>query len=720
MNNPKRIYPAILVAVIVFTGLFTGFRTDIKNTFRADATVNSPMVFPALKDVKVNDNFWGPKLKLWNDVTVPDLFDKFEGKYEPESRPDLLREYKTLGRSRDAFRNFDLVAQGIRGSSQKLHDGPPWYDGLVYETIRGASDMLIQFPDKKTEERIDKYIDRIEAAQNSEGDGYINTYTMLVEPEHRWGLNGGFERYQHDVYNSGALMEAAVHYYIATGKTKLLNIAVKCANNICRVMGPAPKLNIIPGHALPEEAIMKLYRLFKDNPVLKNQIAEKVNEEDYYKMAEFWIESRGNNCGLPVWNVWSQKDCEKWIKDNTYSGPQYGDHSRPSWGLYNQDSVPFFQQITIEGHAVRATLFGACVATVALENEDPRYTEVASSLWDNMAGRRMHITGGCGSYRYEEMFGSDYVLPNDGYLETCAAVGSAFFSARMAELHGDGKYFDAFERSLYNNILSGISLSGDHYSYENPLTGEGVTRWSWHSCPCCPPMFLKIAGELPRYIYSEKNNSLYVNLFIGSEAKIKLNDGQNVMVRQTTKYPWEGNISINIEPETNLAFSVRIRIPGWAQSVENPYGLYSSEVKSKATVRVNGKKTALKISEGYADITRLWKKGDVIELKLPMEPRFVYANEKAANLTGMTVVASGPVVYGLEGLDNQNLNVCNIDIESPLIISFEKDMLNGVNIIKGKTVVRNGVKSDFIAVPFFAINNRMPGNAFKVWMPVLK
>ena len=180
------------------------------------------------------------------------------------------------------------------GELDKAHDGPPWYDGLVYETIRGASDFLIQFPDKKTEERIDAYIDRIEAAQNSEGDGYINTYTMLVEPEHRWGLNGGFERFQHDVYNSGALIEAAVHYYNATGKTKLLNVAVKCANLICKVMGPAPKLNIVPGHALPEEAIMKLYWLFKNNPILKSKMSEKVNEADYYDMAKFWIEYRGN------------------------------------------------------------------------------------------------------------------------------------------------------------------------------------------------------------------------------------------------------------------------------------------------------------------------------------------------------------------------------------------------------------------------------------------
>jgi DUF1680 family protein len=278
MNNTKRIYSAILAVGLLFSIMFIGFRVDRKKTSGEYIAVNTPMVFPAVKVAKVNDSFWGPKLKLWNDVTVNDVFSKFEGQYEAESRRDLLNDYKTLGRTRDAFRNFDLVAQGKRGTGQRQHDGPPWYDGLVYETIRGASDFLNQFPDKNTEERIDAYIDRIVAAQNSEGDGYINTYTMLVEPGHRWGINGGFERFQHDVYNSGALMEAAVHYYMQP-ENQTLKCCCKCANNICKVMGPAPKLNIVPGHALPEEAIMKLYWLFKNNPDLKNKMTDKVNEE---------------------------------------------------------------------------------------------------------------------------------------------------------------------------------------------------------------------------------------------------------------------------------------------------------------------------------------------------------------------------------------------------------------------------------------------------------
>jgi DUF1680 family protein len=670
----------------------------------------------AVKDVIINDAFWSPKLKLWSNVTVNDVLNKFEGNYDiNNARKGLADDYKRLGRTRNALLNFDLVAQGKRGIKQ--HDGPEWYDGLIYESIRGASDFLIRYPDKKIEAKIDGYIDRIEAAQNSVGDGYINTHTLLVEPEHRWGLKGGFERGQHDVYNSGALIEAAVHYYMATGKTRLLNVAIRCANNICREIGPAPKLNVIPGHALAEEAMMKLYWLFRDHPDLKNKMSEKVNEKDYYDMAKFWIESRGHNCGLPKWNIWSYQECDKWIKTYGLSDPEYK-KCRPSWGKYDQDSLPFEQQKTIEGHAVRATLFATGVTTVALENKDSRYVETSSALWDNMVGKRMYLTGGVGAFRNEEMFGPDYIVPSDGYCETCAAVGSGFFSSRMAELHGEGKYVDEFERTLYNNVLSGISLTGDHYAYENSLVGQDIKRWNWHECPCCPPMFLKLVSELPEYIYSQEGNAIFVKLFIGSEAKIKFDNGQNVLVKQTTNYPWEGHITINIEPSIEKEFAVKVRIPGWAQGIENPYGLYKSKVKSKASIKINGKDIALKIADGFVSITRKWAKGDVIDLTLPIEPRFVFANEKVKNLSGMVAMASGPLVYGLEEFDNPGLNSYKIDVNTPIKINFKKDVLNGVNVITGMTITDKGTKVMFTAVPSNTLNNRNPGNAFKVWMPV--
>ena len=269
--------------------------------------------------------------------------------------------------------------------------------------------------------------------------------------------------------------------------------------------------------------------------------------------------------------------------ENKYDDPKLGEHRRPAWGDYAQDSVPVLQQNTIVGHAVRATLLATGVATVAAENKDPRYVEAATSLWDNMVGRRMFITGGVGAIANDEKFGDDFFLPNDAYLETCAAVGAGFFSQRMNELTREGKYIDEFERVLYNGVLTGISLPGDNYTYENPLVSEQHHRWEWHDCPCCPPMFLKMMGAIPDFIYSASSEGILVNLFIGSSAEFQIGNGK-VRIRQVTNYPWEGNIAITVEPEQASDFTIKVRIPGWATGHENPFGLYHSQVTDSPTL----------------------------------------------------------------------------------------------------------------------------------------
>ncbi|WP_440134706.1 glycoside hydrolase family 127 protein, partial [Chitinophaga sancti] len=416
-----------------------------------------------LTQVSVNDPFWSPKLATWSHKTVYDVLNKLEGKYEPD-RQDLVDEKQKLGHTRNAFHNFDLVAQGKKDIG--THDGPPWYDGLVYESIRGAADLLVQYPDPTLEQQLDGYITRIAAAQAADPDAYLNTYTTLVNSNKRWQN----ERWQHDLYNAGMLVEAGVHYYKATGKTTLLTVAVKMANYIYTQMGPAPKANIIPGHGGPEEAFLKLYQLFKDHPALK--LAVPVTPDHYLSTALFWITDRGH-----------------------YNNPDGS--TRESYGAYNQDQSSVFEQQTIEGHAVRATLLATGITTAALLNHDPAYITTADNYWNNMAGKRTFITGGQGAIPEDEKFGPDYYLPESAYLETCAAVGAAFFSEKMNELKEDGKYMDEFERVIYNNLLAGVSQDGTHYFYENPLTATHRSRWVWHDCPCCPPMFLKMIGALP-------------------------------------------------------------------------------------------------------------------------------------------------------------------------------------------------------------------------------
>lgn len=637
-----------------------------------------------IEDVKINDAFWSPRLTVWSTKTVYDVFDKLEGKYVPD-RQDLIDEKKRLGYTRNALVNFDRVANHEKNTG--VHDGPPWYDGLLYESIRGAADIMIAFPDKELEKRIDGYAKRIAAAQEIDKDGYINTYTTLTYSDRRFGTNGGDDKWQHDVYNAGMLAEAAVHYYYATGKITLLDIAAKMANYMYDFMGPAPKQNIIPGHAGPEEALLKMYWLFQQQPGLKRKLATPVDEKKYYSLAKYWIENRGNY------------------------GNSDGSHSRKSDSSYNQDHMPVFEQTTIEGHAVRATLLATGVAAMALDNKDPRYIKTANNYWDNMAGKRMFITGGEGAIANGERFGADYFLPESAYLETCAAISSAFFSQRMNELQPDGKYMDVFERVLYNNFLSGISLSGDHYYYENPLVATDHKRWAWHDCPCCPPMILKMIGVLPSFIYATGNNTAYVNLFIGSEAKLSLSNA-DVELKQVTEYPWKGNSTITVNPAKSSSFTINVRIPGWAQGKENPFDLYYSRVSTQPVLKVNGAIVALNMHKGYASITRTWKKNDKIELLLPVEPRFVTTNNAVQTVANKTAIAAGPVIYGFEGIDNANLSGYIIDTAKALSAEYKPDLLNGVNIIKGY----NNNSTQFIAIPFYSIGNRNVSSPYQVWV----
>lgn len=638
-----------------------------------------------LGSVKIKDAFWSPKLAVWTTRTVYDVLNKLEGHYEPD-REDLIKEKKEQGRTRNAFLNFDRVTRGQKNIGAS--DGPPWYDGLVYETIRGAADMLVLHPDAVLQQKLDACIDRIVAAQAVDPDGYLNTYTTLNRPHQRWGLNGGQDRWQHDVYNAGMLIEAGVHHYKATGKTKLLEAAVKMANYMCRLMGPAPKQNIVPAHAGPEEALLKMYRLFKEQPAIRQVIQAPVPEEDYYNLVRFWIEQRGHYAN----------------GDGT---------NRPSDGSYNQDHQPVFEQQTIEGHAVRATLLGTAVAAMAVHNRDPRYAHAANNYWNSMIGRRLFITGGQGAIHEDEKFGKDYHLPESAYLETCASLGAAFFSERMNELMADGKYVDELERVLYNNMLSSVAQDGQHYHYENPLVALQHKRWEWHSCPCCPPMFLKMTGAMPGFIYAQTEKDIYVNLFIGSEAQVKLKDNA-VLLQQETQYPWKGRVVVTVTPAQPSPFTVYVRIPGWAMGKENPFDLYTSAVKGKLSLKVNGRPVPVEPVNGYIALNRKWKQGDRIEMDLPVEPRWVAPAAAVEAIAGKRALAAGPLVYALEGIDNPEINDYQVKERTPLKVVHQPGLAGGVNTITGPMQAANKTVN-FRAIPFYAIGNRGV-YPYKVWV----
>lgn len=614
--------------------------------------------------VTIDDGFWSPKLETWRTVTLPDILNKLE--------------------ENGALTNFDRVRDGVPGE----HGGPPWYDGLLYETIRGSADFIGQRPDPVLEGRIDAIIERVAAAAARDPGGYVNTYTQMVCPDQRWGMNGGDDNWQHDVYNAGAMVEAAVHYWRATGKTRLLEVATRLANTMCDTMGPPPRANVVPGHSIAEEAFVKLYLLFRDRPQLKAQMPFTIEEQRFLELAEFWIENRGHTEG------------------------------RRAFGSYGQDHQPVLEQETIEGHAVRATLLCAGLTAAAGVNGREDYKAAAVRLWESMVRRRMYVTGGLGAVAGHEGFGPDYVLPNSGYLETCAAVGAAFFHHNLGLLTGDGECVDELERALYNGVLVGTSLAGDSYFYENPLErGPEVSRWAWHSCPCCPPMFVKAMGALPGYIYATGPNDLYVNLFIGSSAHGEVG-GVDVTVTQETRYPWDGDVRITVHPARAAAFAVHVRIPRWSRG---------------ATLTVNGSAIPMgHVDHGYVRMERTWTPGDEVLLHLPMPPRKVRAHPQVEADRGRVALARGPLVYCLEGMDNGgSARRIALSPSSPVSARWRPDLLGGVMVLEGTGWVSNpadwpglyaaedqvpqGERQAVTAVPYYASANR-EATDMVVWM----
>jgi len=628
-----------------------------------------------IQQVTVDDAFWSPRLKAWREVTIPDCLAKFE------KDGTLL--------------NFDRVRDG---QLKEKHGGAPWFDGLIYEMIRACSDYLAAQRDPVLERRLDGYIERIAAAQAKDPDGYLNTYTQMVEPAHHWGLNGGNDPYQHDIYNAGAAVEAGVHYYRATGKVSLLKLATRLANNMCDVIGPQPKANMIPGHSGPEEALVRLFELFREQPELKRIMGFPVEEQRYLKLAEFFIEARGH-----------------------YEG-------RKPFNAYGQDHKPVFEQQTIEGHAVRATLMGTGLAALACANDRIEYEQASKRLWDNMTGRRMYVTGGVGVRAQDEAFARDYDLPNKTYAETCAAVGSGFFSRNLNLLTGNAACIDELERALYNNVLAGVSVKGDTYFYTNPLEGNKKReRWSWSGCPCCPPMFLKITGAMPGYIYAKDSSGIYVNLFIGSRVETQLPGGK-VALRQTTGYPWQGDIRIAVEPENPGEFDLNVRIPAWCQGASTPNDLYQiigRPTEGAARLKINGQVIEHpEMVRGYARLHREWKAGDVIELSMDMPVRRVEAHALKADV-GRVALMRGPIVYCVESCDNgDHIRSIFVPPNAEFSTEHREGLFGGVTVLRGKVAALQGTGNDGLeplsmemtAIPYAFNTNRGPVE-MAVWLP---
>jgi len=574
------------------------------------------------------------------------------------------------------------VANFVKAAKKEGQFGTeyPFDDTDIYKIIEGASYSMSVHPNPKLDRYVDSLITIVGKAQ--EADGYLYT-ARTIDPKHphKWS---GSERWvnesvlSHELYNSGHLFEAAAAHYQSTGKRNLLDIALKNANLLDQVFGPG-KRNDAPGHEIVEMGLVRLYRI--------------TGEKKYLTLAKFFIDSRGK-----------ENDPKK---------------------AYSQDHKPVIQQDEAVGHAVRAGYLYSGVADVAALTGNSDYLSAIDKIWENMVSTKLYITGGVGARHQGEAFGDNYELPNlTAYNETCAAIANVYFNYRMFLLHGDSKYIDVLERSLYNGVISGVGLDGKTFFYPNPLecdlkfkfnSGETLDRQPWFGCSCCPTNMCRFLPSVPGYIYAQGKNNIYVNLFVESSSKIQLNKQLSVTIKQATRYPWDGNIKISVSPEKAGKFALCLRIPGWAKNQSVPGNLYSFKTPETKSVlmTVNGKATQYKVEKGYAVIEREWKQGDVVNYSLPMDIRRVEANKKVSDDLGKVAIERGPIVYCLEGADNPAIDKITISANTQLTSSFNAKLLEGIQIISGS----NQLPSEkFTAIPYFVWNNR-GANKMKVWIP---
>ena len=594
-----------------FTALFCFI-----SLFAATASAQSgyPYTQVPFTSVKITPNtFWGDRIQAAREVTIPLAFSKCESEHR--------------------YKNFEMAAYTLQHPGHPGLQTPEWDvakfmgfsfdDTDVYKTIEGASYVLQTYPDAKLKAYIDSVLDVVAAAQ--EPDGYLYTArTINPEHPHQWAAKNRWEAEEHashELYNLGHMVDAACAHYQATGSTKFLDIAKRYADCVIKEVGPKPgQACVVPGHQIAEMALARLYVL--------------TGEKKYLDEAKFLLDYRGKT---KVKNIYSQSD------------------------------KPVVDQTEAWGHAVRAGYMYASMADVAALTGDTAYINAITTIYENIVSKKYYLTGGVGARHQGEAFGADYELPNlTAYNETCAAISMVYLFERMFLLRGEAKYIDCLERTLYNGVISGMSVDGGKFFYPNPLSSDGVftfnadrtkTRQPWFGCACCPSNLSRFIPSMPGYIYGVRDNNLYVNLFASNTATIAVG-GKNVTLEQSTQYPWDGDIAIKVLQNKAKTFNMLVRIPGWVQNQVVPSDLYSfsDDILSGYEVTVNGQRVDGELQNGYLVINRNWKKGDVVRIHFDMPVRTVIANLRVADDRGRVAVERGPLVYCAEWADNEGIN----------------------------------------------------------------
>ena len=580
-------------------------------------------------------------------------------------------------------KNFEIAARLDTG---KFQTESPFDDSDVFKIIEGASYSMQTYPDPKLNAYLDSLIWKIGLAQ--EDDGYLYTNRTIAEMHggaglHVWASKNRWELdsvLSHELYNLGHLYEAAVAHYQATGKRTLLDIALKSADLVNKDFG-WDKEKVYPGHQVIEMGLVKLYRV--------------TGEKKYLDLARFFLDVRGPN-GDP----------------------------------YNQAQLKPVDQTEAVGHSVRATYMYSGMADIAAIENDKAYLNAITKIWEDIVYRKMYITGGIGASGGNEGFATPFSLPNmTAYCETCASIGDIFSNHRLFLLHGQSKYYDILEKTLYNSALSGVSLSGDRFFYPNPLESNGQhARQAWFGCACCPSNIARFVPAIPGYIYAVTKNELYVNLYISNDAEFAIG-GKKIKISQKADFPWDGKVEITLNPEKDGMFDLKVRIPDWAMNEAIPGGLYKFTDVNNELIKlsVNGKNVAFNPKDGYAVLSRKWKNGDIINVEFPMPVRTVAADARVKADNDKIAVQRGPIIYCAEWPDNNTGNILNLVINSEkgFTSEFLPDLLGGTEVIKtsghqsrrlldGKIELLPEEPLTFI--PYALWNNRGPGQMM-VWIP---
>ena len=621
--------------------------------------------------VELRGGFWGPRLKTHHEVTIPHALNCLE---------------------KDGHvTNFDKAAGVFDGPLQGHHA----FDSDLHKALEGAVYSLQHYDDKRLRQRVEGILNRILAAQQQ--DGFLISCFIVQRQDKRWEDL----RLEHQMYNAGHFFEMAVAHAQLTGDPKVLNAARRFADHIDGLFGPGKRYDV-DGHQEVELALVKLYRA--------------TGERRYLELARFFLDERGYAHGAER----KPFDPRTVVVPVKPEGKLTPEQQREFWHaqlrLRNgrmQDHKPVVDQHEAVGHAVRAGYMYSAMADIVRFMGAPGYERALDHIWDDVVSRKMYLTGGTGTGQYDdEGFGDPYRLPNESaYCESCAAIAHVLWQHRMNLLKGQAKYADVMELTLYNGMLSGVSISGDRFCYQNPLASKGDQRKSWIGLSCCPTNLMRIIPQVGGLAYARGKRKAYVNLYLAGEASLRIDDGMTVKLSQQTDYPWDGRVRLTVTPDQASEFALCLRIPGWALGRPVPSDLYRVvDPKVPAVgLKVNGQTTdPSPRDDGYVHLQRSWEAGDVVEVDLPMPVHRVYAHEKVKDDQGKVALMRGPIVYCLESVDHPGVDLSRLALPrgSDLSAEHRAELLGGVTAVQGKAFADGQRPITLTAVPYYAWQNR--------------